>query len=197
MKHWRLAYHRCCRFLNAPPRTVRNALTALQAKHEEEDSSIMDYLQAFDRTKQTQRFKIPTQQADPLRKLIAEKRVILADGTALDPREEPEIHYGTIAAGNVLLKDRSVRDELTSWLEANHVEPICFEMEAAGLMNSFPCLIIRGICDYGDENKNDAWQRYAAATAAAFGKEFLEKLSPQEVEHALPIGEVMAAVGKS
>lgn len=27
---------------------------------------------------------------------------------------------------------------------------LCFEMEAAGLMNHFPCLVIRGICDYSD-----------------------------------------------
>jgi nucleoside phosphorylase len=46
-------------------------------------------------------------------------------------------------------------------------------MEAAGLMNSFPCLVIRGICDYADMHKNDAWQRYAAMAAAGFAKEFL------------------------
>ncbi|CAN9403213.1 unnamed protein product [Alternaria alternata] len=44
---------------------------------------------------------------------------------------------------------------------------LCFEMEAAGLMNSFPCLVIRGICDYADSHKNKRWQPYAAATAAA------------------------------
>ncbi|RYP21593.1 hypothetical protein DL767_009233 [Monosporascus sp. MG133] len=46
-------------------------------------------------------------------------------------------------------------------------------MEAAGLMNDFPCLVMRGICDYGDSHKNDGWQRYAAAAAAAYAKEFL------------------------
>ena len=25
---------------------------------------------------------------------------------------------------------------------------LCFEMEAAGLMNQFPCLVIRGVCNY-------------------------------------------------
>jgi hypothetical protein len=30
---------------------------------------------------------------------------------------------------------------------------LCFEMEAAGLMNSFPCLVIRGICDYADSQE--------------------------------------------
>ena len=31
---------------------------------------------------------------------------------------------------------------------------LCFEMEAAGLMNNFPCLTIREICDYADSHKN-------------------------------------------
>jgi hypothetical protein len=49
----------------------------------------------------------------------------------------------------------------------------CVEMEAAGLMNKFPCLVIRGICDYADSYKNNDWQGYAAAVAAAFAKELL------------------------
>ncbi len=43
-----------------------------------------------------------------------------------------------------------------------------FEMEAAGLMNEFPCLVIRGICDYADSHKNDDWQEYASTVAAAY-----------------------------
>jgi hypothetical protein len=46
-------------------------------------------------------------------------------------------------------------------------------MEAAGLMDAFPCVVIRGICDYADYGKNDLWQDYAAATAAACAKELL------------------------
>jgi hypothetical protein len=48
---------------------------------------------------------------------------------------------------------------------------ICLEMEAAGLMDNFPCLVIRGICDYSDTHKNKNWQPYAAATVAAYAKE--------------------------
>ncbi|KAF3798540.1 hypothetical protein GCG54_00015244 [Colletotrichum gloeosporioides] len=50
---------------------------------------------------------------------------------------------------------------------------LCFEMEAAGLMTEFPCIVIRGISDYADSHKNDDWQYYAAATAAACTKELL------------------------
>jgi nucleoside phosphorylase len=43
-------------------------------------------------------------------------------------------------------------------------------MEAAGLMNHFPCLVIRGIRDYSDTHKNKEWQGYAAMAAAAYAK---------------------------
>jgi nucleoside phosphorylase len=76
--------------------------------------------------------------------------------------QEIVLHYGTIASGNQVIKDGLTRDRLSSELGG----VLCFEMEAAGLMNSFPCLAIRGICDYADSHKNKRWQPYAAAAAA-------------------------------
>ncbi|WDK23171.1 hypothetical protein CGRA01v4_14463 [Colletotrichum graminicola] len=64
-------------------------------------------------------------------------------------------------------------------------------MEAAGLMDNFPCLVIRGICDYADTHKNDRWQNYSAATAAAFAKELLEVIDSDDVERASRIDEVI------
>jgi hypothetical protein len=55
-------------------------------------------------------------------------------------------------------------------------------MEAAGLMDNFPCLVIRGICDYSDTHKNKDWQPYAAATAAAYAKELLGVITPAQVD---------------
>lgn len=86
-------------------------------------------------------------------------------------------HYGTIASGNQVIKDDLVRDRLT--LDLGDV--LCFEMEAAGLMNSFPCLVIRGVCDYADSHKNKRWQPYAAATAAACAKKILNLIPAAEV----------------
>lgn len=62
------------------------------------------------------------------------------------PREnqQPVIHYGTIASGNQAMIDAAERDRVGS--ELGRV--LCFEMEAAGLMNKFPCLVIQSICDY-------------------------------------------------
>jgi nucleoside phosphorylase len=41
-------------------------------------------------------------------------------------------------------------------------------------MGQFPCVVIKGVCDYADSHKNKKWQSYAAATAAACMKAFLE-----------------------
>lgn len=38
---------------------------------------------------------------------------------------------------------------------------LCFEMEAAGVINTVDHLVIRGSCDYYDTQKNDVWQKYA------------------------------------
>lgn len=81
---------------------------------------------------------------------------------------EPQIYYGVVASGNQVIRHGPTRDRLASELNA-----LCFEMEAAGLMDSFPCLVIRGICDYSDSHKSKEWQEYAAAAVAAYAKELL------------------------
>ncbi|KAF2228072.1 nucleoside phosphorylase domain-containing protein [Elsinoe ampelina] len=84
---------------------------------------------------------------------------------------EPYIHYGLIASADRLMKNAVQRDRL-----AERHGALCFEMEAAGLMDNFPCLVVRGISDYSDTHKNDEWQGYAAAVAAAYAKEILKTI---------------------
>jgi hypothetical protein len=57
---------------------------------------------------------------------------------------------------------------------------LCFEMEGAGLINNFPCVVIRGISDYSDSHKQGHWQPYAALAAATFAKELLTLISPEQ-----------------
>lgn len=76
-----------------------------------------------------------------------------------------------------MIKDAVTRDRVRDELGI-----ICFEMEAAGLVDHFPCLVIRGICDYADSHKNKRWQRYAAATAAAYAKELLSIIPVNQVD---------------
>ncbi|KAL4755783.1 uncharacterized protein BDW70DRAFT_167857 [Aspergillus foveolatus] len=74
---------------------------------------------------------------------------------------DPVIHYGLIASGNQVMKDARTRDRLSRELGI-----LCFEMEAAGLMDDFQCL---------------QWQEYAAATAAAYAKELLSVIHPVQL----------------
>jgi nucleoside phosphorylase len=104
-----------------------------------------------------------------------------------ESEEEVAVHYGTVASGNQVMRNAAERDRVS--VELGGV--LCFEMEAAGLMNSFPCLVIRGICDYADSHKNKAWQPYAAATAAAYAKEVLLMIPPAEVAKAHTVNEAI------
>jgi hypothetical protein len=87
------------------------------------------------------------------------------------PREssDPETHYGIVASANWVIKHGGTREQLRSMTGA-----LCFDMEAAGLMNDLPCIIIRGICDYADSHKHKHWQGFAALAAASYTKELLE-----------------------
>ncbi|KAK4951244.1 hypothetical protein LTR10_010217 [Elasticomyces elasticus] len=86
------------------------------------------------------------------------------------------VHRGTIAGGEKVMRYDIERDLL-----ARDLEVLCFEMEAAGALNDFPCLVIRGISDYSDSHKNDKWHGYAAAVAAAYARELFKHMPVDEV----------------
>ena len=93
-----------------------------------------------------------------------------------------------------MLKDTTLRDTYATDPELNI---LCFEVEAAGLMNNLPCLVIRGICDYCDSHKNDDWHKYAVLVAAAYARELLLVLKLQHVEAMLSWAErVLAELGQ-
>ena len=72
------------------------------------------------------------------------------------------VHMGTIALGELIIRNGELRDRF-----AKEYGVLCFEMEAAGALTDFPCIVIRGVSDYSDSHKNDCWHGYAAAAAAA------------------------------
>ncbi|OHW91055.1 ankyrin repeat protein [Colletotrichum incanum] len=69
------------------------------------------------------------------------------------------VHRGTIASGELVIKDATLRDSL-----AQQYELLCFEMEAAGVLADFPCIVVRGISDYCDSHKNDQWHGLPGVT---------------------------------
>ncbi|KAL5603699.1 hypothetical protein FOVSG1_006449 [Fusarium oxysporum f. sp. vasinfectum] len=86
---------------------------------------------------------------------------------------QPAIHFGLMASGNLVMKSGEDRDAI-----AAREGVIAFEMEGAGVWDTFPCVVIKGACDYADSHKSKSWQRYAAATAAACTKAFLSHWMP-------------------
>lgn len=183
-------------FLGRPPTVLLNALAKIQAVHERKGPEVPQLLQQM-LEKNPKMGKIFKQNPGYAHQGLENDRLFKtscdhvpgpdcrdcdsADEVQRDPRDttDPEIHYGTIASGDTLVKDAAARDRIVTDVGE---DCICFEMEAAGLMNHFPCLVIRGICDYADSHKNDRWQRYASATAAAYAKELLAYVPPAEVQ---------------
>jgi nucleoside phosphorylase len=186
--------------LAMPPEVLRKALAKLQAEHELRQSVVPSLLESMlqrfpkmaKRTLKDPGYTHPGADSDRL--FAASSQHISGidcrncredDVIVRDRRDttDPEIHYGVIASGNTLVKSAREREEILERLP-EHVRSrcLCIEMEAAGLMKAFPCMVIRGICDYADSHKNDRWQKYAAATAAAFAKEFLGFVDVQELQ---------------
>jgi hypothetical protein len=175
--------------LNKPPQILLTAIARLQADQMMETSRIPEYLSEMIATYPRMRaeFTYRGQEQDRLFDAASDHYGLentcdtceisgLVTRPARD-RHDPVIHYGLIASGNQVIKHGGTRDKLGQELGI-----LCFEMEAAGLMDNFPCLVIRGICDYADSHKNKQWQGYAAATAAAYAKELLSVIHPNQVE---------------
>ncbi|THC88936.1 hypothetical protein EYZ11_011619 [Aspergillus tanneri] len=81
-------------------------------------------------------------------------------------RKEP--NCSTCDPDYLVMKDAKTRDSL-----AQEFDILCFEMEAAGLMDELPSLVVRGICDYCDSYKQKQWQGHAVVAATAYAKALL------------------------
>ncbi|KAF3925297.1 hypothetical protein ABW20_dc0107439 [Dactylellina cionopaga] len=200
--------------LNNPPTLLLTALSKLEVDHEMKGTKIPEYLEQMGT--RYPRLKAKYLNINHLQDLLfrtSYKHVV--QGRDLDEDEEEEegeeeeestcqhcdrkmivkrkpqdmrVHYGLIASGNQTIHDPFLRNNLNQFLGGN---AFCVETEAAGVMNDLPCIVIRGICDYADSHKNDYWQEYAAAVAAAFAKEVLGCVQPGEVEKEPAVKELL------
>ncbi|KAI1036829.1 hypothetical protein LB503_003319 [Fusarium chuoi] len=183
--------------LNKPPQVLLAAVAKLRSQYEAESNQIAKTVNTIVENKPRLKAKYgrpddpdllfaPSigHRNDPCQKFCVTAPTDLIDRTPRSEllEEDVLIHYGTIASGNTLMQDVAKRDEL-----AYKANILCFEMEAAGLMDRFPCLVIRGICDYCDSHKSDKWQGYAAMTAAVYAKQVLSetRLEGVKVEETL------------
>jgi nucleoside phosphorylase len=190
------------RFLNQPPTSLRTAMTGIQAQYRRNGHQLKEAINTIleKKARLRQEYERPQPSTDRLfrAQIVHDPKGCAAfcasDPSNLIPRHErtehednPTIHYGLIASADQLMKNALIRDRL-----AAEKDVICFEMEAAGLMNHFPCLVIRGICDYSDSHKNKDWQGYAAMVAAAYAKDLLYRIVPNRIEAEKRIGDVLS-----
>ncbi|KAL5341866.1 hypothetical protein BJX70DRAFT_386565 [Aspergillus crustosus] len=141
--------------LNKPPYAILTTMSVLQARYQLNQGAVQPILEQSSR-----------------------KHAIDSTIVARQPRDSnaPHIHYGLIASGNQVMKQGATRDKF-----ARQFGFLCFEMEAAGVLDHLPCVVIRGVCDYADSHKNKQWQAYAAMTAAAYTKELLTVMLDDEL----------------
>ncbi|KAG7402884.1 putative ankyrin repeat protein [Fusarium oxysporum f. sp. rapae] len=192
--------------LNQPPQLLLTALSGLEAEYELEGHHLNAHvdraLEQWPRLRQ--KYSRPPSDSDrlyPSDIVHPDSSDKCGDVCSNDPaclvdrkergeqEDDPAIHYGLVASANQLMKDALARDKLAASLDV-----LCFEMEAAGLMNHFPCLVIRGICDYSDSHKNKEWQGFAAMMAAAYAKDLLRQIPPGKVEAEKPVSEVLHSI---
>lgn len=178
-------------FLNQPPPILRTAVSGLQAQYEEEGHQLKESIRTvLEGNKRLRRkYERPPIESDRLYEShvahsdpqascgeLCDSSKLIRRPRRTDENDDPAIHYGLIASGDRVIKDALFRDKL-----AVAQDVLCLEMEAAGLINHFPCLVIRGVCDYADSHKSKEWQGYAAMTAAAYAKDLLFQIIPGRV----------------
>ncbi|KXG47757.1 uncharacterized protein PGRI_016270 [Penicillium griseofulvum] len=164
--------------LNSPPKALLTASNLMKAAELTDDPRYFEYLlKAIARTARTRKnFARPQQDrlfkpehVHPTTASTCDNCLAVWEETRSERETtDPQSHYGIIASGNAVIKDGYAREQLRLSTGA-----LCVEMEAAGLMMDFPCIVVRGICDYADTHKNKEWQGYAALAAASYAKELL------------------------
>ena len=171
-------------FLNSPPAVLKSTISKLISIHQVQGHKIQQYLSEMERKHPnlSKEFTRHSALVDILYEPEPSDYEGLTDWVEVlreprPPERSIRVHYGLIASGNQVVKSGRTRDQLSKALGG----VLCFEMEAAGLMNVFPCVVIRGICDYADAHKNNQWQEYAAAVAAAYAKELINTLPKSTV----------------
>ncbi|SCE99465.1 5'-methylthioadenosine/S-adenosylhomocysteine nucleosidase [Micromonospora mirobrigensis] len=98
--------------------------------------------------------------------------------------DEPAVHFGPIAAGEVV-HDSAISGQ-ARWIRQHYNDAVAIEMEAAGvaqaghLNRALPVVVVRGISDRADGTKAASdgrnWQPKAARHAAAFATALAQEL---------------------
>ncbi|KAI1453619.1 nucleoside phosphorylase domain-containing protein [Annulohypoxylon moriforme] len=191
-------------FLPPPPTLIQEAIHELQTKYKSEDQRLQSLIG------RNIQFQLSSERVITPPDPSADRLYISSFAHAGDPYERcetacgddesrlvprsprsknagtPTIHYGLIASGDSPIRDAEIRDQLAA--EKNI---LCFETGASRFMIDFPCLVIRGICNYCDTHNSQIWSHYAAITALAYAKDLLVILEPNKVEAESKLSKVL------
>lgn len=177
--------------IDKPDWVLLNALAKLASDHEMDQSTFQDHRKRLLVSKHKRKFTHPGLNRDQLfqashhhggqynDKCARCDTAQLVDRPARTEEDADTFifHRGRIATGNAVVQDAERRDQIRDRCSG----ALCVEMEAAGVDASRPCLVIRGISDYADSHKSDAWRSYAAGNAAVFARELLSKIPASKV----------------
>ncbi|KAH7016552.1 uncharacterized protein B0I36DRAFT_436186 [Microdochium trichocladiopsis] len=153
---------------------VRSAIGRIKIQAPNDAAIFLPYYEKIrDREHANGTFTDPGQDRDRLYSTNEGRPDELVERVQRPDSARTRVWYGPIGSGDKLLKNAQRRNELR-----DKYGVIGLEMEAAGTMNRIPVGVIRGVCDYGDQQKNKEWQPYAAAMAAAYAKAVLREISP-------------------
>jgi nucleoside phosphorylase len=99
----------------------------------------------------------------------------------------PRAHHGIVGSADRSLADEAVRDRLA----ARH-QLVALEMEGAGIgrashLNGLEWLVVRGVSDLAEADRDDSWHRYAALVAAAYTRALLGRCPPLSARGGRPL----------
>ncbi|PYH88866.1 purine and uridine phosphorylase [Aspergillus ellipticus CBS 707.79] len=199
-------------YLLPPPRELLDILPIMMSDHRVRRPKIAEFIETAQTSSATARFSRPLPGKDLLFRAdyhhspddttcdSCDRDLLVSRPSRQDP-VGPVIHYGLILSGDTIMENATERDRIA--MEAGGAS--CLDTTAAGVLSNFPCLVIRGICDYADSHANAEWRQYAAAAAAAVAREILEYIEPvmhtpldstDEVQPAMFCGSFNAQHGK-
>lgn len=116
-----------------------------------------------------------------IRSLVNKKEIFDYIRKEFYPKKTPEtdlkLHIGPVASGSKVVQNDDIMKEIKSFQR----KIIGLDMETHGVMlatrysiKSKPkAICIKSICDFGDKDKSDDWQKYAAYTSANFTHIFI------------------------
>ncbi|UKZ79368.1 hypothetical protein TrVFT333_007119 [Trichoderma virens FT-333] len=107
-----------------------------------------------------------------LRDRLHQKNLVENAGN-LNSAQIPSIFFGRFGSGDTAFSSGIHRDSL-----AKRHSIVAFEVEETGVWDELPCILVKGVSNYGDGHKTkhwEEWQNFAAATAASVARALVER----------------------